>query len=271
VKLLYRNLLICISIVAPVLNSSAQRRLHAHNGRGFEIEVVAGKLQAQGINAAEPDGAPAVRPYINSIHDHWRTIQSLDSSIASLPEFEVGPQVAFAFLESYALELRLVSALQWASPPLTPSTGTVPSLTPLENADVISIQTLSSPITTESLGTLQLSTSVPAGGTGDIIPLFRVDGSPTDRIHVLEFVLSAIAPDATHPAIASSDSLFVLLSPDGVGPAERLHHASLYLEQHLAIHGLPIPEPTSLVLLAWGVFWLSHSWASRPCVESARD
>ena len=62
--------LILIAIVELALIALGARRVHAHNGRGFEIEVVAGKLQAQGVHPVEPDGAAAVRPYSNSIHDH---------------------------------------------------------------------------------------------------------------------------------------------------------------------------------------------------------
>lgn len=231
----------------------------AHNGRGFEIEVVAGKLQAQGINSAAPDGAPAIRPYLNSIHDHWRYIQQIDASVASLPEFEVTPQVAFSSLESYSLAAELVSATQWKSPPLMPMAGTIPNLTPLDVNEVISIQTLGAPVLSDTLGTLELSSSVPAGGTGDIIPSYSVAGSPSGKIHVLELVLSATAPNATFPEIASSDPIFVLLSPDGVGPAERLHHASLYLERYLGENGRPVPEPGTTVLLLTSLLMVASS------------
>lgn len=240
---------LAFSVLLMTLICLARQSAYAHNGRGFEIEVVAGKLQAQGFNSAAPDGAPAIRPYLNSIHDHWRYIQQIDESVATLPEFEVSPQVAFSDLESYSLAAELVSATQWKSPPLMPMAGTIPSLTPLDVNEVISIQTLGAPVLTDTLGTLELSSSVPAGGTGDIIPSYSVSGSPRGKIHVLELVLSANAPDATFPGIASSDPIFVLLSPDGVGPVERLHHASLYLERYLGENGRPVPEPGTTVLL----------------------
>ena len=221
----------------------------AHNGRGFEIEVVGGKLQAQGINAGAFDGAPAVRPYTNSVHDHWKYISALSASIATLPEFEVLPPVAQSSLESYALDLKLRSAWQWVAPPPMPPAGTIPKLEPLDPGESISIQTLGAPITTDTLGVLELSPSVPAAGTGDVAPLYQISGSPANEVFVLEFLLKATAPSSAYPAIQSSDPVFVILSPDGSNPIEKLHHTSLFLEEYLALDGLPIPEPTSSVMV----------------------
>lgn len=236
------------ALLAIVTATSVQ----AHNGRGFEVEVVAGKLQAQGINSGDPDGAPAVRPYANSIHDHWRYVPSLDLSVASLPEFEVTPLVASSSLAAYSLDLEWTAAWQWTSPPLMPTPGTIPVLEPLDPGEVISIQTLGAPIDSETLGAIALSAFVPATGTGDIIPSYSIDGDPSDEIHVLEFLLSATPPNGTYPSIATSDPLYVVLSPDGVGPVERLHHASLYIEQYLALNGVPVPEPASMALVWLG-------------------
>ena len=61
------ELLILIAIVELALIALGERPVHAHNGRGFEIEVGAGKLQAQGVHPVETDGAPAVRSYISSL------------------------------------------------------------------------------------------------------------------------------------------------------------------------------------------------------------
>ncbi len=175
----------------------------------------------------------------------------------SLPEFEVQAPVAFFTLNSYALDLEFVSAWRWLSPPSPNSPivpdSIVPFLQPLDEQTIISMQTLGAPINTDSLGILPLSTSVPASGTGDIIPLYSVAGSPSDEIQVLEFILSATPPDNASPAIASSDPIFVILSPDGVGFVERLHFASLYLEEYLAVNGLPVPEPTGVASLIFGL------------------
>ena len=258
------NLAIGSICLATLSLLTLERASIAHDGRGFVVEVTDGQLQGQGVNNGDFDGAPAVRPYLNSIHDHWSVyVPSLDRSFATFPEFEVTPQVAFSFLESYALQIELVSAWQWQSPPSMPAAGTTPDLRPLDPNDVITIQTLGAPISTDTLGTLQLSTSVPAGGTGDIVPNFSIQGSPTDRIYVLEFVMSATAPDTSHPEILPSDPMFLLLSPDGVGPVERLHHASLYLEEYLALHGLAVPEPDSFTLAALGLVVWSRRRRSR--------
>lgn len=226
---------------------------HAHDGRGFEIEVVAGKLQAQGVNNGADDGAPAVRLYVNSIHDHWSNyISQLDQSSTTFPEFEVTPQVASSFLAGYSLELELIDSWQWVAPSIMPAAGTIPNLESLDPGEVISIQTLAAPITTDSLGTIQLSTSVPSGGTGDIVPSYTIVGQPLNEIHVLQLRLSATAPDPETSQYESSDPLFVILSPDGTGPVERLHHASLYLEEYLALNGIPVPEPGAGLMLVFG-------------------
>ena len=254
--------LLCVAFVAGV---TAVSTAQAHNGRGFEIEVVLGKLQAQGVNTGADDGAPFVRPYVNSIHDHWSYVSVIDTSLSSLPEFEVTMPVAQGALANYALDLELLSAWQWVAPPPMPQAGTIPQLTPLDVGEVISIQTLGAPINTDTLGVLELSGSVPAAGTGEITPSYQIAGSPQNEIHVLEFELSATPPDVSSPAIQSSDPVYVVLSPDGTGPIERLHHASLYLEEYLAINGIAVPEPATFSMAAiLGIFgWVNLSRVSR--------
>ena len=85
-----------------------------------------------------------------------------------------------------------------------------------------------------------------------MVPSYPMGGSPVGKIHVWDGVLSAIAPDEFHPEISASDSAFLLLSPRGDDPVERLHHASLYLEEYLAVNGIVVPEPTSILLLGLG-------------------
>jgi len=255
-----------LATIATLLLMLVTAEVFAHSGRGFEIEVKNGKLQLQGVNNGGSDGAPAVRPYLNSIHDHWSTyVESIDQSSSTFPELEVAPQVAFSFLEGYEVDLEFVAAWQWAPPLIMPPPGTVPNLQPLDDGEVISIQTIGAPITSESLGVIQLSAAVPAAGTGDIVPSYTINGSPAGKIHVLQVILTAIAPDASYPEISASDPAFLLLSPRGDDPVQRLHHASLYLEEYLAVNGLPIPEPSVTVLSILGCFFMTFQ-RRRMCI-----
>jgi len=76
--------------------------------------------------------------------------------------------------------------------------------------------------------------------------IYQIDSKPLDEIYVFEFQLRATPIASGVNALLPSDSVFVLLSPDGAGPDERLHHASLFLEQYVTT----IPEPASATLMA---------------------
>ncbi|QEG36426.1 hypothetical protein [Bythopirellula goksoeyrii] len=232
----------------------------SHEGRIFSIEVVNGKLQVQGINTGEPDGAPTTRPYVNSMHDHWKnsTIPELGPIANSfLPDYEIQIGTAFVILKDHEVTLELLSASQWVNPPMMPLPGTIPHLRPLDPGEVIRIEA-GTTVTTDSLGTLLLSSSVPQTGIADILVNYSIDGHPTNEIHVLEFRLSASPTDLNQPSmIRDSDPIYVLLSPDGANPMEKLHYASLYLEQYLAT----VPEPNSITLVCLATALL----CTRPC------
>ena len=227
----------------------------AHTGRRFLIEVVQGKLQAQGVNTGEPDGAPDVRPYPNAIHAHWSNVtpdpsSGLDPFATSfLPDFEVPIDASFVHLKFHEITLELLGASKWVDPPMMPPEGTVPVLEPLDPNEVIRIETVNTDISTDTLGELLLSVSVPQAGIDDIVLNYNIDGHPTNQIHVLEFLLTATPADPSQPdLIEDSDPIYVLLSPDGIDSAERLHHASLYLEEFLGTNAGAVPEPGALVL-----------------------
>ena len=87
---------------------------------------------------------------------------------------------------------------------------------------------------------------VPFGGVDDLDPLYEINTQPAGEIHVLRFILSATTAAGEPSAVLPSRPINVLLSPDGESPMQRLHHASLYLERHMA----SVPEPSSLLALA---------------------
>lgn len=215
----------------------------AHSGRRFAIEVVGGKLQAQGINTGPSDGAPAIRPYVNSLHDHWENVDVLEIAKATLPGFDVTPSASTALL-GHALDLELLGVEKWVSPPAMPDASVTPSLEPLGSGQLIKIVGPESEIDSDVRGLLRIVGEVPFGGVADIDLFYEINEIPADEIHVLRFQLTAERLAGSQPAVEASDSIYVLLSPDGVTPFERLHHASLYLEEYV----VTIPEPSTAVI-----------------------
>ncbi|MEZ6241976.1 MAG: GC-type dockerin domain-anchored protein [Phycisphaerales bacterium] len=198
----------------------------AHNGRRMEIKIVNDALVAQGYNSTgEDDGAGVVRPYYNAIHDHWENLGAGLGATADLPGFDIfeaGPLVG------HSVTLTLNAGFKWVDPPLMPPAGTVPDLTPLDGADEVFVTLGLDSASTNSPGPLTLSASVPAGGAEDIDLTYDIGVEPSGVIYVLEFTLSTTAP-----GVEDSSTVYILLSPDGATPEEKLHPASLYLEQYL--------------------------------------
>ncbi|MCA9238544.1 MAG: hypothetical protein KDA37_00015 [Planctomycetales bacterium] len=234
------NGLFAAAVVAALLADSA----HAHSGRRFAIEVVDGRVQAQGINSGPDDGAPIVRPYVNSLHDHWQNVQGI-GAVASLPGFDITPSSSVA-LAGHRLDIEWLRVREWLDPPLTPSEGLVPGLTPLPPDHLLSVHFPSTTLTSDTLGTAVLAEEIVFGGVRDIDLVYQVNRMPQGSIHVLDFRLVPHRLDGLASPILPSATVHVLLSPDGVTPQERLHHASLYLESYLA----SVPEPSSLLLIA---------------------
>ncbi|REK08239.1 MAG: PEP-CTERM sorting domain-containing protein [Planctomycetota bacterium] len=222
-----------------------------HSGRRLEIQVIDNQLFAQGyLSTGVPDdGGGSPRPYYNALHDHWQNITS-SVAIADLPGYDVytpGP------LTGFDLSLELLGASKWVGPPMMPPGGTIPNLVPLDPGEVITIEHNSVSIDTDGLGSLAIASGIPGGGLTDIDLLYAIDDNPAGVLHVLEWQLSTNAP-----GVAPSASIYTILSPDGANPMEKLHHASLYLEQHLGL----VPEPasaslmlTGLALLGAGCWW----------------
>lgn len=211
-----------------------------HEGRRYEILVLNDKLYAQGINNGQTDGLPTVRPYLNSIHDHWVNVGD-GTANASLPAYDLFDTQG---LVGHGLFLNLESGFKWSQPPLMPPPGTVPDFDTLEADEVMSIFFNNNMVETDSLGKLFLSNSVDSHGFSDLDFQYTIGIEPTNEIYVLEWTLVS-----TNPDIEASDSIYTILAPDGSTPQERLHHASLYLEGYLGVTN-PVPEPSGALLLS---------------------
>ena len=201
----------------------------AHGGRRLEIKVNNDQLLVQGYNTGADDGAPSPRLYYNALHDHWANNAIVTAASASLPSFDLfnaGP------LEGYGLTLSLTGASKWVSPPTMPAPGTIPDLIALDPADTIYLTFDTTTIDTTALGDITLVSSVPAGGAPHLDVSYDIAQHPSAVLYVLELELSTDAP-----GIAASDTIYTILSPDGATPAEKLHHAALYLESYL---GTPV-------------------------------
>lgn len=86
--------------------------------------------------------------------------------------------------------------------------------------------------------------------------------SPSDTLYVIQSVLSA-TDDGESIGIADSDPIYTIFSPDGTGPIERLHFASLYLEEFTAQFGIPEPGSLALVLGMSGLIFCRRQTSTR--------
>lgn len=220
----------------------------AHDGRRFEIQNMGNQLWAQGyLSGADPvnDGGGLIRPYFNAIHGHWTNNPSpaVTAASSTLPGFDL---FLGGDLTGFDLTLTLEGARKWVSPPPMPTAETVVDFTALEANEEVFVGFGGEFVSTATPGTLTLIESVTAGGLLDIDLTYDIAAEPTAVLFVLDFTLSTSNPD-----IASSEIISVILSPDGTGPIERLHHASLFLESKLGV--VPAPS-TGALLLASGLF-----------------
>jgi len=236
--------------------------VEAHNGRRFDILVIDDKLYAQGyLSGANPtdDGGDIVRPYFNAIHSHFENHlnPNTQSAEATLPSFDIFAPAAEQ-LDGADVYLEFLNVLKWEDP--TPQdTSLVDEMRLRQDFDIPEVlpglgtddQPIFVGFEDEVLnsgvgGSLTLASDL-NGPAVDLDLTYQIDDRPENVIHVLEWQLST-----TKAGIESSDSVYTILSSDGVGVVERLHFQSLALERELGVTLTAVPEPGSLAALAVG-------------------
>ncbi len=264
-----------ITLVATAATIVIANAANAHGGRRFQIEVAddasVPTLRAQGVNTVGVPIDPAgPRPYYNAIHDHFSNIGG-DTYLSTLPGYDMG--VGTEVLDGHDVTWTLVNAFKWENVDdfIDPTTGQVngsptPNFVPLADGQGITVSNNAETVSTSMPGVLNLVNDydgnvgvdsdgisfVPGGGSSngfdmDLVYLYTgptsggMIGPEQDTIFIIESVLSTDAP-----GVADSESVYTLFSPTGMGPAQRLHFASLYVENFL---GTPVPEPTTAGLL----------------------
>ncbi len=221
-----------------------------HAGRRFTIEVVNNKIQAQGINSGPSDGAPAFRPYLNSLHDHFRNIDAAQAAIANLPGYDFP---AFTLpLVGKRLELKWTGTRKWLNPPLEPAANTQPTFHPLDDGERINIFGPFSDANSDQPSPLVLAEDLPATGATDVDLVYQINAIPQNVLYLLRFEMVALQVDGMPSDVIGSDPIYVTLAPDGDTPEERLQLASIFLESYVA----NVPEPSGVLQLPMLLFFV---------------
>lgn len=163
------------AIILAILAADC-READAHRGRRFSVEIVDDKLQAQGVNTGPDDGLPAVRPYANTIHDHWQNVDALGTALSSLPGFDVPHFVTP--LVGQELRLELVSVSKWENPPLMPDAQTITRLQPLDPGELLTIVGPRGETNSTELGSVLLSSEIPVGVALDLDLVYQINTLP---------------------------------------------------------------------------------------------
>ena len=249
-------------ILTLIFTLTATQMLLAHGGRRLDVVVIDGKLFAQGYNSGSADQGDFVRPYMNSIHNHWAS----GSTVTSLPGFDVTLGQAFidgggvahpysynnqaALLQGFDLSIELTGAGKWTSP----SQPFTESVFGINESIGIDYESEANENVSVSIDTTDLASGVPL--TFDLVTdwsesttdldvdyTLSLNPEPTGSIYFLQWQLSS-----ANPAIESSDSVYTIFAPP-----MQFHHQSLALEQTLGTTVSSVPEPSALGLLGLGL------------------
>lgn len=254
-----KKIVLMAFVMTAVLKMAAS--VEAHDGRRIEVVVIDDKLYGQGyLSGADPinDGGGVVRPYLNAIHAHFDNAlnPNTQSAEATLPSFDIFDSAAQQ-LDGADVYLDLLGATKWDQP--TPQDTSLegperlqqdfqipevlPGLGPGDEPIFVGFE--DEVVSTSDLGRLTLATDL-NGPAIDLDLRYQIDDRPENILYVLEWQLST-----TQSGIESSDSLYTILSPDGVGVFDRLHFQSLALERELGVTlTAAVPEPGSMTALA---------------------
>ncbi|MEM6551636.1 MAG: hypothetical protein AAF750_05870 [Planctomycetota bacterium] len=245
-----------IEVVNGQLQARGVNLLNATNGMGVVIDPI------------------GLRPYYNAQHGHWEATDAFgDPQVPQddLPGYDIG--LGGDALTGFSVSWTLTDAWKWTG--VSSNFVSNPSAVPLEmvlpggllnmpvfldpgfvpvqeslGSDEIEVLLDGQSVSTDDLGqSLTLIASYDGAASLDQngfsqgvsngididLEYGLVEGDFTDTLYVLESVLSTDAP-----GVADSATIYTIFAPDGSGPAERLHFASLSLEEAL---GTPIPEP----------------------------
>jgi len=205
----------------------------AHDGRRLEIIVLpSGQLAAQGyISDGVDDGGGVTRPYLNCIHGHWENspLPGERAASADLPGFDLfepGP------LAGHGLTLTLTGASKWI--PTDPADPDTLVEYPLPAEQTVYVGDGNDFSDTVSGGTFTLSGGVPAVGLPDVDLTYDIADRPAGYLVSLRFTLASSAP-----GLSPSETVNVILAPDGADPGERMHVFALRLESVLGVRPCP--------------------------------
>ena len=228
-----------VGVIASFLDNS-----RALANRGYEPVVVKstpakGGVQTNG-SVSDADRADVQRE-VDRYHDMFVESIAAGRGIAADEARSMGDDAGRARGSFPVLSLSPTGAAQWVDPSPMPFPGLTPTLEPLGAGEQIRVSFQFQDVTTNALGTLSLADFVPGSGLDDRDLTYAIGDRPEGVLYVLEFQLSTGAP-----GILPSEPVYVILSPDGEDMLERLHHTSLFLEEHL---GIQVPAPASAAVL----------------------
>ncbi|MEM9345690.1 MAG: PEP-CTERM sorting domain-containing protein [Planctomycetota bacterium] len=252
-------------LIAAVFAEAAS----AHGGRRYDVKVIDNQIVAHGYISTGADdmgdnlpvandGDPLYRTYYNAVHAHWDNIGNAISR-STLPGFDVDDTPE---LQGDELWLTITGAKKWTDAPFADFAGShgsghsghghfTPDFVALEPEESILVQSLDNgllaPLSPNTA--FQLDDGVANGGHYDLVFDFYAGNplahtlAPDSAVYVVEMQLST-----SDASILPSDTIYAILSPSGTS-VPGSHHLSLATEAAL---GTPIPEPTSLGLIAVG-------------------
>ncbi len=209
-----------LCLLTPVL-------VQAHPGRRFEIQVVDGRIVAQGVNTKEapPMGESPVRPYPNAVHDHFDlfVLNGQPIGSANLPGLDIpaGTPLAQHNLYAEVTGIYLTDAERVAA-----AAAIGDALHPPGAEQEVRIRLHQTDVSSRALpAQLTIAGDIPTTGVADIDPVYHFVGELGENFVVIEMQLHSDAP-----GIAPSGPVYIVMAPPGM----QYHMPALRLEIRLA-------------------------------------